>query len=572
MNITVKITLNNPRTQIPYDLICTYSQSETFEDGEFLQGAQILRPFVVGQGNTFISLIGQGNTDPWKLFTIKLEYPEQRTIVDKSPYQVNIDEIHDVFISDMQQFACKWKESHTEELLQLFSRTQLQSPTFGDVESIAKSSSLCSQFSPNVVILRALLIHYYNYIRYKHRNNLNKQILDSLRKLISIDEAASGIIESIITPKECMITSPRYAPQMVFNRHAAQRIILDGKGETKWSMVSQLTQYVQKYKAEGLRYKYFPWHIQFEGESAIDAGGPGREVVVEVATSIFEPTTKLMVQLTQSNTFVPDEESTTRLNDYYTIGVYLGIIVRNGFSQDLPFANIVWKYLAGEKITKKDIMNEDSTLGTLFKNLNEDLITTNWIITGWNQKKILLPNHKDVKVEKDDIDQYIDEFINYRINSILPMLEQMRNGFRDNIGFKHHNLLSGCTLSRLAQGSGAISVQYLKSITTVTGFSDGMQNPIIQRFWRAVERLNQEQLKLLLKFITTFTRLPNSVIAPNFKLKIDNNVNVSGDPNQLLPSASTCFNLLHLPSYTDDEAAYEKIVYAITYCQTMENK
>ena len=43
-------------------------------------------------------------------------------------------------------------------------------------------------------------------------------------------------------------------------------------------------------------------------------------------------------------------------------------------------------------------------------------------------------------------------------------------------------------------------------------------------------------------------------------------------PDESLPTASTCFNRLHLPTYSDDDIAYQKILYAIQFCQTMENQ
>ena len=76
---------------------------------------------------------------------------------------------------------------------------------------------------------------------------------------------------------------------------------------------------------------------------------------------------------------------------------------------------------------------------------------------------------------------------------------------------------------------------------------------------------------LLFKFITTLTRLPTSSGSDKeFVIKID--PLKSENPDQMLPTASTCFNRLHLPLYSNEEIAYEKILYAVQFCQTMENK
>jgi hypothetical protein len=82
--------------------------------------------------------------------------------------------------------------------------------------------------------------------------------------------------------------------------------------------------------------------------------------------------------------------------------------------------------------------------------------------------------------------------------------------------------------------------------------------------------MRQEELKLLIKFITTLTRIPNSSLHPEFRIEIDKLV--ARQPDEVLPTAATCYNRLHLPMYSDDNICDEKVFYAIRFCQTMENK
>jgi hypothetical protein len=137
------------------------------------------------------------------------------------------------------------------------------------------------------------------------------------------------------------------------------------------------------------------------------------------------------------------------------------------------------------------------------------------------------------------------------------------------VGFKKKPLLSGPLLSRMAQGISVISADGLKTITVYRDYI-GADDPYIVRFWKAVKRLNLEQLKLFLKFVTTLTRIPNPSLHPDFRIQIDRLV--LRNPDQSLPTASTCFNRLHLPMYSDDEICYQKLLYAIQFCQTMEMK
>ena len=94
------------------------------------------------------------------------------------------------------------------------------------------------------------------------------------------------------------------------------------------------------------------------------------------------------------------------------------------------------------------------------------------------------------------------------------------------------------------------------------GFAD--TEPIVASFWEAVERFTPQERILLFKFITSLTRKPMGTI------QLTINPLIVANPDSCLPTASTCFNQLHLPRYTSTRILYEKLRYAITNCETME--
>jgi hypothetical protein len=149
--------------------------------------------------------------------------------------------------------------------------------------------------------------------------------------------------------------------------------------------------------------------------------------------------------------------------------------------------------------------------------------------------------------------------VQLRILQIRPALKTIRKAFRENVGFKRHPLLTGSLLSRMAQVSSIITVGHLKAIVII------LSNV---RFWKAVDRLSSEQLKLLSR--RHLTRLPNPTINPEFRIHVDKMA--SQAPDQSLLTASTCFNRLYLPMSRDDEICYQKLLSIIQFCQTMENK
>jgi ubiquitin-protein ligase E3 C len=93
----------------------------------------------------------------------------------------------------------------------------------------------------------------------------------------------------------------------------------------------------------------------------------------------------------------------------------------------------------------------------------------------------------------------------------------------------------------------------LKQFTTYGGVFDP-QHPTIILFWQVVEEMTQDQLKLLIKFITSVPRPP---LLGFGELQPPLCIRFGGQEEDRLPSASTCVNLLKLPAYQSKERLKE---------------
>ena len=106
-----------------------------------------------------------------------------------------------------------------------------------------------------------------------------------------------------------------------------------------------------------------------------------------------------------------------------------------------------------------------------------------------------------------------------------------------------------------------IDIDDLQRYTHYTGGYHSL-DPTIIRFWRIVKGMSYEEQSLLLRFVTACPRPPSLGFAslhPTFTIqKVDN------PDQQRLPSASTCFNILKLPTYSSETILREKLLYAIT--------
>jgi ubiquitin-protein ligase E3 A len=269
--------------------------------------------------------------------------------------------------------------------------------------------------------------------------------------------------------------------------------------------------------------------------------------------------------------FVPFEITGTRGEDYATVGVVVAIVLRSGLAQDLPFAPLVWKYLAGEKIGAEDVLAIDDDLRLLLTALKEEPRAVEWSVEDWTGQPIILPGHSFGEfVGEREIERYCLECVQFRLASVKPILKLIRTAFRINVGFKRAPLLTGALLSRMAQGLSLITVEHLKSITVYSKAAVGEQHPLMRRFWRVLAWFQPEERRLLLKFVAGLTRLPNARLNPEFRIIMD--IMPSPHPDQALPTAATCFQTLRLPEYSSDDICRAKLLYAIQFCQTMENK
>ena len=94
----------------------------------------------------------------------------------------------------------------------------------------------------------------------------------------------------------------------------------------------------------------------------------------------------------------------------------------------------------------------------------------------------------------------------------------------------------------------------------VGGFS-GLDRTI-SRFWTVVESMNEQQQAALLRFVTSCERPPPlgfGSLNPPFTIQ---RVGILRDGDRL-PAASTCFNILKLPTYSSEKILKQRLLYAI---------
>uniref|UniRef100_A0A673MPV3 E3 ubiquitin-protein ligase HACE1 n=1 Tax=Sinocyclocheilus rhinocerous TaxID=307959 RepID=A0A673MPV3_9TELE len=119
-------------------------------------------------------------------------------------------------------------------------------------------------------------------------------------------------------------------------------------------------------------------------------------------------------------------------------------------------------------------------------------------------------------------------------------------------------------LELLLSGMPEIDVMDWKKNTEYTSGYD-LQEPVIQWFWEVVENLTQEERVLLLQFVTGSSRVPHGGFAFLMGGSGLQKFTIAAVPytSNLLPTSSTCINMLKLPEYPSKDVLRDRLLVAL---------
>jgi len=123
----------------------------------------------------------------------------------------------------------------------------------------------------------------------------------------------------------------------------------------------------------------------------------------------------------------------------------------------------------------------------------------------------------------------------------------------------------------LSGGLQDFDVDDLRKNTKYTGgYTESSRT--VKLFWEVIKGLKPTERCLLLKFVTSCSRAPLlgfKYLQPSFTIhKVPCDVtlwaSIGGQDVDRLPSASTCYNTLKLPTYKRSSTLRSKLLYAIS--------
>lgn len=183
-------------------------------------------------------------------------------------------------------------------------------------------------------------------------------------------------------------------------------------------------------------------------------------------------------------------------------------------------------------------------------------------------KKIeLLPNGSNIKLSKDNLDEYINLRIQYIYNKFKDFAKLIQEGLFSVIPENLMKLFNSEELELIINGTPFIDIIDWKENTSYMNCSEN--DPVVAWFWQTLESFSQEMLAKLLQFATGSTRVPIG----GFKELESNRGNKSRftiilkemyyrKPNYI--RSHTCFNRLDIPKFLTKKQLEEAIDFSIS--------
>eukprot|EP00892_Ulva_mutabilis_P006745 jgi/Ulvmu1/4442/UM002_0167.1 len=326
-------------------------------------------------------------------------------------------------------------------------------------------------------------------------------------------------------------------------------------------------------------------------EPGIDGGGLFKDFIENLLKEAFHPDLGMFLQ-TEDGAMGPNPAAqlppglqTTRsiADAFRLLGSMLGKAMYEGIIVELPLAAFFLKKLRGGSSDLNDLPSLDRQLyGNMMKltdpSLDLESVGVHFTIistaSGVERDVPLMPGGEHVAVTRENLPLYLTLVADYRLNrEIAVHAAAFMDGFMKLIEPAWLRMFNDRELQQLISGDsrGGFDLDDFKDNVHLGGGYHAGHN-IIRMFWRVLAQLDKQQQSAFLKFVTACSRPPLlgfKYMQPPIAINMRGHVGTASDESAL-PTASTCFNLLKLPPYQDEQTMLQKLLLAIEGAQTFD--
>ncbi|XP_028985006.1 E3 ubiquitin-protein ligase HACE1 isoform X2 [Betta splendens] len=357
--------------------------------------------------------------------------------------------------------------------------------------------------------------------------------------------------------------------------------------------------------------------VRFHGEE-----GMGQGVVREwfdiLSNEIINPDYALFTQSADGTTFQPNSNSSVNpdhLNYFRFAGQILGLALYHRQLVNIYFTRSFYKHILGIPVNYQDVSSIDpeyaKNLQWILDNDISDLgleltFSVETDVFGAMEEMALKPGGTSILVTQENKAnaqmgtcvacfclpltlhsiltalglslecrllcplhciqaEYVQLVTELRMTrAIQPQINAFLQGFHTFIPPSLIQLFDEYELELLLSGMPEIDVQDWWRNTEYTSCYDP-QEPVIQWFWEVVKSLTQEERVLLLQFVTGSSRVPHGGFAYLMGGSGLQKFTIAAVPytSNLLPTSSTCINMLKLPEYPNKAILRDRLLVAL---------
>ena len=313
-----------------------------------------------------------------------------------------------------------------------------------------------------------------------------------------------------------------------------------------------------------------PLRVHFIGEDGVDAGGVKKEFFQLLMSDLLSPDHGMLELQQETNTFWFNPSSLEGDDEFFLLGLVVGLAVYNGVLLDFPLPIVLYRKILGQEVQLRDLEEVQPILGRSLRSLLqwegpgsvEDVFCQSFTVdvefAGQTKTIPLCPDGDNIPVTEENRRNFVDAYVDWWLNvSCHRQFESFTKGFLTLCGGPALQLFSATELERLVCGSPCLDFDALILSARYEGGYHAEHRVIIW-LWDVVLSFSEEEQKLFLKFFAGTDRAPIGGLA-NLRMIVQRD----GPDSNKLPRSHTCFNTLLLPSYRSKEKLEERLKLAI---------
>ncbi|CAG8491349.1 232_t:CDS:10 [Diversispora eburnea] len=256
--------------------------------------------------------------------------------------------------------------------------------------------------------------------------------------------------------------------------------------------------------------------IEFIDEDGVDAGGLRKEWFLLLVRHLFDPQFGMFTWDEDSNLCWFNPTSFETSDQYFLVGVVIGLAIYNSTILDVHFPLACYKKLFGVPVDLEDLKVFRPAFARGLEQLltfEGDVRTTfcrdfvaEYNAYGEVKRVPLIPNGENIPLTE--------------ANRKAKQFDPFKRGFTQVCGGNALSLFQPEEIELLVRGSAEpLEIEQLRAVTVYEGFRENEES--IQNFWSIFKQMDPPMQRKLLTFVTGTDRIP----ATGFRRKIEGSYN-----------------------------------------------